>query len=129
MALDRARAALDTGAWAEALAEVAGPADEGGADRAGALEVQAEAHYGAGDLERCIAAWEHLHALHVQRGETERAGRAAAMTALHLLVDSGLMATVRGWCRRAERLLEANAGVAGVGGGGDGGRLRAVLQR
>ena len=105
MALDRARAALDTGAWAEALAEVAGPADEGGAEQAGALEVQAEAHYGAGDLERCIAAWEHLHDLHVRRGETERAGRAAAMTALHLLVDSGLMATVRGWCRRAEGLL------------------------
>ncbi|WP_157520048.1 hypothetical protein [Nocardioides dokdonensis] len=75
-----------------------------------ALELQAGQHYAAGDLERAIGCWERLHALHEQRGEREPAGRAAAMAALHLLIDSGLMATVRGWNRRAERLLADTPG-------------------
>ncbi|MEP7736274.1 hypothetical protein ABKW28_01345 [Nocardioides sp. 31GB23] len=105
MTLDQARAALDAGAWVDALTGVAGLVDEDGPTQPDALEVAAGAYYGAGDLERCIGAWERLHTLHDRRGETERAGRAAAMTALHLLIDSGLMATVRCWCRRAEALL------------------------
>ncbi|MEN8705124.1 MAG: hypothetical protein ABF306_03210 [Nocardioides marinisabuli] len=105
MTLDRARAALGTGAWNDALTELGALAEDDGPQLADALEVQAAACYGAGDLERSIGSWERLHDLHEQRGETEQAGRAAAMTALHLLIDSGLMATVRGWNRRAEELL------------------------
>ncbi|GHJ57631.1 hypothetical protein NOK12_01500 [Nocardioides sp. OK12] len=105
MTLDRARAALGTGAWTDALTELGALAEDDGPQLADALEVQAAACYGAGDLERSIGSWERLHDLHEQRGETEQAGRAAAMTALHLLIDSGLMATVRGWNRRAEELL------------------------
>ncbi|NYD57955.1 tetratricopeptide (TPR) repeat protein [Nocardioides marinisabuli] len=105
MTLDRARAALGTGAWTDALTELGALAEDDGPQLADALEVQAAACYGAGDLERSLGSWERLYDLHEQRGETEQAGRAAAMTALHLLIDSGLMATVRGWNRRAEELL------------------------
>ena len=37
---------------------------------------------------------------------TRRGGGAAARVALHLLMDTALMAPIRGWVKRAERLLE-----------------------
>ena len=69
------------------------------------LEEQADACYRDGDLEGAIAAWERLHAHRRDSGDPAGAASAACMVALHLLIDTGLMAAVRGWLRRAERLL------------------------
>jgi hypothetical protein len=94
-----ARAAIDVGDWHRALALVAGdPAPE-------AVEIRALGCYGAGDLEGAISAWEDLYATHLAAGKRVEAARAAAMTAMFLLVDTGLMAPVRGWVRRARRVL------------------------
>lgn len=76
---------------------------------AAGLELRAIAAYGAGDPEGSIAAWEDLYALHVAGGDAMAAARAAAMVAMYLMIDTGLMAPIRGWLRRAERM------VAGVG--------------
>jgi len=50
-------------------------------------------------------AWERLHARLAASGDREGSARAAAMTALFLLIDTGLMAPVRSWTARAERVL------------------------
>lgn len=71
-----------------------------------ALEAEAQAAYGAGEFERAIEAWERLHAHELELGHVVAAARAAAMTAMHLLIDTGLMAPVRGWLVTAERVLE-----------------------
>ena len=76
------------------------------AERAAALEASAARRYAEGDLEGSIAAWEQLHTLLLGLGDAEGAARAAAKVAVHLLIDTALMAPVRGWVRRAERLLE-----------------------
>ena len=101
-----ARAAFESGDFQAALAALdAMPIDE---DVAATLELRALAAYGAGAFEDAISAWERLHSHHRSEGELVPAARAAAMTAMFLLVDSGLMSSVRGWIRRAERLLEGH---------------------
>lgn len=95
-----ARAAIGAGDWYCALALVAGAATPE------AIEIRALASYGAGEFEAAISAWEDLYAMRLAAGERVEAARAAAMTAMFLLVDTGLMAPVRGWVRRARRLLE-----------------------
>ena len=68
------------------------------------LEDQATAAYVAGDPEGSVSAWEALYALHLDRGEDLPAARAAAMVAMYLMIDSGLMAPIRVWLRRADRI-------------------------
>jgi tetratricopeptide (TPR) repeat protein len=96
--------ALEAHEWDEALALV----DEAGS--AGwtpqLLEQRALAAYGAGDFEGTIGAWEEQHRLLIGLGDPAGAGRAAAMVAMFLMIDTGLMAPVRGWLRRAEALLD-----------------------
>jgi len=70
------------------------------------LEQRALATYGAGDFEGAVGAWEDHHRLLIDLGDPAGAGRAAAMVAMFLMIDTGLMAPVRGWLRRAEALLE-----------------------
>ena len=70
------------------------------------LELRAQAAYGAGDLEGCVDAWEALHALQLERDNRLEAARAAAMIAMYLMMDTGLMSPVRGWLGKAERLLD-----------------------
>ena len=70
------------------------------------LELRAEAAYGAGDPEGAIAAWEALYQLHLDASEHGAAARAAAMVAMYLMIDTGLMAPIRAWLRRAERLAQ-----------------------
>jgi len=70
------------------------------------LEDRAQAAYIAGDLEGAIGTWEQVHTLRLGSGDVPGAAQAAVMVATHLLIDTGLMAPVRGWLRRAERLLE-----------------------
>ena len=72
------------------------------------LELRARAAYGAGDFEASISAREDQHALLVAQGEAAEAALAAAMVAMFLMMDTGLMAAVRGWLARAERLLEGH---------------------
>ncbi len=69
------------------------------------LELRAVASYGAGDPEGSIAAWEDLYAHHMGTGDVLAAARAAAMVAMYLMIDTGLMAPIRGWLRRSEQLI------------------------
>ena len=102
--LDRARDAAARGAWDEAFALFleADPDRLATAD----LTVFGEVAYASGHLDVTIETWERAHALSVQAGDQVEAARAAVRVAMHLLFDTALMAPVRGWLARAERLLE-----------------------
>lgn len=69
------------------------------------LERQAIDAYAAGELDASLAAWERLHDVQVLAGEPVLAARAAALVAINLLCETGLMAPVRGWVARSRRLL------------------------
>ena len=85
-ALGAVRVAVEQGDWRTALdALVAVPVD---VDRAEALELRAQAAYGAGDFEVCVQAWEDLHSLQVRLGDPVEAARAAAMIAMYLIPHS-----------------------------------------
>ena len=74
-----------------------GPAD---------LAVLGEVAYAAGHLDVTIEAWERTYALCAEAGDKDAAAGAAVRVAMHLLFDTALMAPVRGWLARAERLLD-----------------------
>ncbi|MFC3391025.1 hypothetical protein [Aidingimonas halophila] len=69
------------------------------------MELRAQAAYGAGDLEGTLAAYGDLYHLHLADGRTHEAAFAAVMVGMYLMMDTGLMATVRAWLSRAERLV------------------------
>ena len=102
--LDRARDAAARGACAEAFALFMEADPDGLA--AADLAVLGEVAYAAGHLDVTIDAWERAHALCVQAGDQVEAAGAAVRVAMHLLFDTALMAPVRGWLARADRLLE-----------------------
>jgi tetratricopeptide (TPR) repeat protein len=105
--LERARAAAGRGEWPDAynrLVEADATAPLTGPD----LAFLADVAYAAGRLDVTISSWERAHAEGLRAGDRFAAGGAAVRVAMHLLFDTGLMAPVRGWIRRAERLLEAN---------------------
>jgi hypothetical protein len=104
--LAAARVAVERGEWVEALDLIAasGPS----ATSAQGLELRAQAEYGSGGFEASVSAWEDLHALLLADDDVAGAARAAAMVAMFLMMDTGLMAPVRGWLRRADRLLEGH---------------------
>lgn len=102
MGVEAARGAVEQGDWQGALELVSGPE----ADRdVAALEIRAQAAYGAGELEAAIGAWEAVHGLKDAAGDGPGAAWAAGMVAMYLLIDTGLMAPVRGWVARGERSL------------------------
>jgi tetratricopeptide (TPR) repeat protein len=103
--LGAARAAIRMGEWRRAL-EVLDAADPG--ESAEFLQLRAEAAYGAGEFETCVSSWEDLHSLFVARRDPGEAARAAAMIAMYLMMDTGLMAPVRGWLRCADRHLDGS---------------------
>jgi tetratricopeptide (TPR) repeat protein len=70
------------------------------------LPLLGEAAYAAGHLDAAIETWERAHTHHVKSGDAVSAAAAATKVAMHLLMDTLLMAPVRGWISRAERLLE-----------------------
>ncbi|CAB4931404.1 unannotated protein [freshwater metagenome] len=92
--LEEARKAYEQADWTRAMALL----DAAGAAATGApgLELRAMAAYGNGDYEVAVSAWEQLYELHIREGDREGAARAGAMAAMFLLIDTGLMATVRG---------------------------------
>jgi len=104
--LTKPHTAVERGDWQVALdlLDALGPE----ASTAAGLELRAQAAYGNGDFEASVGAWEQMHSLFVRQGDHVEAARAAAMIALYLMMDTGLMAPVRGWLRRAERLLDGH---------------------
>ena len=104
--LQLAATAVELGEWRDALdlLELVGdPADQ--MALAESLELRAQAAYGSGELEDAVAAFERLHSLQVERDNPPEAARAAAMIAMYLMMDTGLMSPVRGWLATAERHL------------------------
>jgi tetratricopeptide (TPR) repeat protein len=105
MSVQRAREAAARGDWEEAY-DVLVKADAGGLMGPGDLALLGEIAYAAGHLDVTIEAWERAHALCARAGDSVAAAGAAVRVAMHLLLDTALMAPVRGWLARAERLLE-----------------------
>jgi tetratricopeptide (TPR) repeat protein len=107
-ALERARAALAEGNWPHAYAlfiDADGRTPLAGRD----LELLAAVAYATGHFDVTIDAWERAHAAGVRAGDSLAAAAAAVRVAMHLLFDTALMAPVRGWLARAERLLDGSA--------------------
>jgi hypothetical protein len=107
-ALERARAALTEGNWPHAYAlfiDADGRTPLAGRD----LELLAAVAYATGHFDVTIDAWERAHAAGVRAGDSLAAAAAAVRVAMHLLFDTALMAPVRGWLARAERLLDGSA--------------------
>lgn len=105
MALRPAREAAANGEWDQAYGLLM-QADSDGLLGPGELPLLAETSYAAGHLDVTIEAWERTHALCIQAGDHAAAAGAAVRLAMHLLLDTALMAPVRGWLARAERLLD-----------------------
>ena len=103
--VEQGRKAASTGDWAGAFALLV-RADQHTGLTIDDLGLLAEVAYAAGHLDVTIDAWERAHAKAAQAGDRLAAADAATRVALHLLMDTALMAPVRGWVRRAERLLE-----------------------
>ena len=103
--LEQARDAAASGDWPAAYERLVA-SDEttplAGAD----LALLAGVAYAAGHLDATIDAWERLYRASVQAGDRLAAAGAAVRVAMHLLFDTALMAPVRGWLSRAERLLD-----------------------
>lgn len=105
--VEQAREAAERGEWQRAhdlLVEADACAPLSGPD----LPLLAEVGYAAGRLDVTIDAWERAHAQSVRAGDHLSAAGAAVRVALHLLFDTALVAPVRGWIKRAERLLEGH---------------------
>ena len=103
--LERARGAAATGDWEDAyelLFEVDAKTPLAGPD----LALLAGAAYAAGHLDVTIEAWERVHRASVLAGDHLAAAGAAVRVAMHLLFDTALLAPVRAWLTRADRLLE-----------------------
>jgi len=103
--VERARDAAAGRHWQRAF-ELLMEADESDLLGATDLPVLGEVAYAAGHLDVTIEAWERAHAACMQAGDEVAAAGAAVRVAMHLLFDTALMAPVRGWMARAERLLE-----------------------
>ena len=103
--VERARDAAAGRDWQRAF-ELLVEADGDGLLGATDLPVLGEVAYAAGHLDVTIEAWERAHAACMRAGDEVAAAGAAVRVAMHLLFDTALMAPVRGWMARAERLLE-----------------------
>jgi tetratricopeptide (TPR) repeat protein len=102
--LEQGREAASRGDWSRAyrlLEEADGVHGLGAED----LALLADVAYAAGHLDATIESWERAHAEYARAGDRLAAAGAAARVAMHLLFDTALMAPVRGWVKRAERLL------------------------
>ena len=103
--VERGREAASVGDWPRAYGLLV-RADECTRLTVDDLGLLAEAAYATGHVVATIEAWERAHTEAVRAGDSLAAAGAAARVALHLLMDTALMAPIRGWVKRAERLLE-----------------------
>ncbi|MEV6490268.1 hypothetical protein AB0M20_16835 [Actinoplanes sp. NPDC051633] len=106
--VERARAAAARREWQQAF-DLLTEADGAGALTPADLPVLGEVAYAAGHLDSAIETWERTHAAAIRAGDQIAAAGAAVRVAMHLLFDTALMAPVRGWLARGERLLEGRA--------------------
>ena len=106
--LDRARTASLEGDWRQAF-ELLMEADASDPLTGPDLPLLASVAYATGHLDVTIHAWERAHAASVQGGDRLAAAGAAVRVAMHLLFDTALLAPVRGWLTKAERLLDGHA--------------------
>src|SRR3954453_13041839 len=106
--VQRARDAASRGDW-EAAFELFMRVDADGLAGPADLAVLADVAYPAGHLDVPLEAWERVYALGVEASDTDAAASAAVRVAMHLLFDTALMAPVRGWLARDERLLEGQS--------------------
>ena len=105
--VDRAHEAASSGGWQQAV-DLFSEADADDLLAAADLPLLAEVAYAAGQLDLTIEAWERAYAACMQAGDPAAAAGAAVRLAMHLLFDTALMAPVRGWLARAERLLDVD---------------------
>jgi ATP/maltotriose-dependent transcriptional regulator MalT len=103
--VERARSAMAQGDPQQAF-DMLMAADANGRLAPADLPMLGEVAYAAGHLDATIEAWERAHAASMQAGDDLAAAGAAVRVAMHLLFDTALMAPVRGWLARAERLLD-----------------------
>ena len=103
--VEHARAAAAQGDWQQAF-DLVMKADADGVLAARDLPMLGEVAYAAGHLDATIEAWERAYGACIEAGDKVAAAGAAVRVAMHLLFDTALMAPVRGWLARAERLLE-----------------------
>src|SRR3954462_15018148 len=103
--VERAQSVAARGGWQQAF-DLLMEADADGVLPPPGLPLLGEVAYAAGRLDVAIEAWERTHAACMQAGDPVAAAGAAVRVAMHLLFDTALMAPVRGWLARAERLLE-----------------------
>ncbi len=103
--VEQGRTAASTGDWPRAFGLLV-RADQRSRLSIDELGLLADVAYAAGRLDVTIVAWERAHAEAVRAGDSLAAAGAATRVALHLLMDTAMMAPIRGWVRRAERLLE-----------------------
>ena len=101
----RAREAASRADW-QAAFDLLMKADADGLAGPAELPLLGEVAYAAGHLDVAIEAWERAYAACLEAGDPIAAASAAVRVAMHLLLDTALMAPVRGWLGRAERLLE-----------------------
>ena len=103
--VDRAHAAAARGDWQQAY-DLLVAADTDQLLARTDLPLLGEVAYAAGHLDVTIEAWERAYSASMQAGDPVAAAGAAVRVAMHLLFDTALMAPVRGWLARAERLLD-----------------------
>jgi tetratricopeptide (TPR) repeat protein len=102
--LDEGRDAVERCDW-EAAYRALRDADAQRGSTFDELALLAEVAYAAGELDATIDAWERAHAQSLAADDHTSAAVAATRIAMHLMMDTGLMAPVRAWIKRAERLL------------------------
>ena len=100
----RARHAASHGDWQQAYTLLSEADAKGLLSRAD-RPLLCDVAYAAGHLDVAIEMWERMHVECLDAGDVVAAAGAAARVAMHLLLDTTLMAPVRGWVARAERLL------------------------
>ncbi|HET7618448.1 MAG TPA: hypothetical protein VFK20_08060, partial [Vicinamibacterales bacterium] len=103
--IERARQAAGRGEWREAY-DLLAAADANAPLTGSELELFADTAYAAGHVDATIEAWERAHAGALAADDRVGAAGAAVRVALHLLFDTALLAPIRGWTSRAERLLD-----------------------
>ncbi len=101
--VERAKVAAASGDWEHAYALLA-EADPAGLSRPD-LSLLAGVAYAAGHFDVTIETWERIYTEAAAADEPLAAADAAVHVAMHLLFDTALMAPVRGWLARADRLL------------------------
>ncbi len=106
--LERAHHAASDGHWPAAFELFMEAEDEGLLGLAD-LPVVGDVAYAAGHLDVTIEMWERAHSGLLEVGDPVSAAGAAVRVAMHLLFDTALLAPVRGWLTRAERLLDGQA--------------------